>query len=142
MKIFNHLLFAFVFVSLSAFANEQEHGEHKPDFFPKKQADKTLSARPAVPQLLEPKALSLVSGGQVSLKWAPVETAESYRLQVATDPNFKWLVTQQDFYKNTSFDLTGLEAGKHYFWRVYAWKTNNEPGFTSSFPAASSFDAK
>lgn len=141
MKIFTQLLFAIVFVSLSAFANEQEHGERKADFFPRKPADKTLSARPATPELLEPKALSVV-GNQVTLKWKPVETAESYRLQVATDPNFKWIVTQQDFYKDTSYNLTGLESGKHYFWRVYAWKTNNEAGHTSSFATLSSFEVK
>lgn len=142
MKIFTHILFAFIFVSLAAFANEQEHGERKNDFFPRKPADKSLSARPEIPTLQEPKALSQVSGDKVTLKWAPVPTAESYRLQVATDPNFKWLVTQQDFYKNTSFDLTGLQAGNHYFWRVYAMKTNNEAGFSSSFPSVSSFEVK
>lgn len=142
MKIFKTLLFAVVFVSLSAVANEQEHGERKADFFPKKVADKSLSTRPAQVELLEPKALSTVTGNQVTLKWKPVETAESYRLQVATDPNFKWLVTQQDFIKDTSFNVTGLESGRHYFWRVYAWKTNNESGHTSSFANFSSFEVK
>ena len=120
----------------------EHHGEHKPDFFPTKQANKEVTARPEKVTLLEPKALSQVSGNQVTLKWKEAAQADSYRVQVATDPNFKWLVTNEDFYKATSYELKGLESGKHYFWRVYAFKSENDPGYLSSYSNLSSFEVK
>ncbi len=126
----------------SAEKKGEQHGEHKPDFFPKKEANKEVTTRPGKVTLLEPKALSQVSGNQVTLKWQEVAQADSYRVQVATDPNFKWLVTNEDFYKGTSYELKGLESGKHYFWRVYAFKSENDPGYLSSFSNLSSFEVK
>jgi hypothetical protein len=156
MKKFTHLLLSLIFISGSALAaetaapsennepqaHEQEHGKRQNDFYPRKKADKSLASRPGQVELLEPKALSEISGAQVTLKWKPVEGAESYRLQVATDPNFKWLVTQEDFFKGTSYDLKGLEAGKHYFWRVFAWRPQNDASWSSSFANLSSFETK
>ncbi len=142
MKIFTQLLFAIVFTSLAAGAAGGGEGEHRAEFYPKKQPNKVLSSRPAQPVLMEPKALSVVTGNQVTLKWQAVENADSYRVQVATDGNFKWLVTQQDFYKDTSFNVTGLESGKTYFWRIYALNPKNEAGFSSSFSTFSSFKVK
>ncbi|MEZ0391966.1 MAG: fibronectin type III domain-containing protein [Pseudobdellovibrionaceae bacterium] len=132
-------------VSLSAFASggeEQHEGTRKNDFYPNKPADKSLATRPAKATLLEPKAFSNVAPGTVTLKWQEAAGADSYRVQVATDPNFKWLVTQQDFVKATSLDVSNLEAGQQYFWRVYSMNPKNESGFTSSFASVSSFEVK
>lgn len=118
------------------------HGHHNTNFFPKPQPNKEAATRAPMVELVSPKALSKVSGGQVTLKWKTVEGADAYRVQVATDPNFKWLVKQEDFYKDTSLDLTGLEAGKHYFWRVYAWRTGSDKGWLSSFAKFSSFETQ
>ncbi len=120
----------------------EEKAEHNTDFFPKKLANKEATARPEVVTLLEPKALSQVSGNQVTLKWKEATHADSYRVQVATDPNFKWLVTNVDFFKGTTYDLKGVESGKHYFWRVYAWNSNNDPSYLSSYSNLSSFEVK
>lgn len=120
-------------------AHESNH--HNTNFFPKKQANREKTVRPGMVELLEPKALAKISGGQVTLKWNEIAGADSYRVQVATDPNFKWLVKQEDFFKGNSYQVTGLEAGKHYFWRVYAWRTGNDPGWMSSFAKFSSFEA-
>jgi len=143
MKIFT-ILFALTVISFPGLASDSQkgHGSHGTNFFPKKEANRALATRPSAPELLEPKALSQVTGTQVTLQWKAVENADSYRLQVATDPNFKWLLEQRDSYPETSFNLTGLEAGKHYYWRVYAWKNNQEPGSTSSFSSVSSFEVK
>ena len=147
MNSFKTLVVALSFLSLLTFrvakANESAHEDnhHNTNFFPKLQANKEKGTRLPMVELLEPKALSKVSGGQVTLKWKDVPGADSYRVQIATDPNFKWLVKQEDFYKGNSYNLTGLVAGKHYFWRIYAWKTGNEPGWTSGFAKFSSFEA-
>lgn len=150
MKTLQNLLFIFIFTMLAggmAHSAEgeksaQHKGQRQNDFYPKQPADKRLSDRPGQVELLEPKALSQVSGTQVTLKWKPTPNAESYRVQVATDPNFKWLMLQKDFYQNTSLDVPRLESGKKYFWRVYAWKPGNDSGYTSSFSSMSSFEVK
>lgn len=145
MKHFSLLLISMLFLSLNAFGaggGDQQKGHRKNDFFPKKPADKALSARPASAELLEPKAFSVVTGNQVTLKWQAAQGADSYRVQVATDPNFKWLVAAQDFVKETSFQVTGLQPGQQYFWRIYGMKPENETGFSSSFPSVSSFETK
>lgn len=102
------------------------------NFFPKKQADKTLATRPESPELIEPAFMTKVTGGTVTLKWKEVAGATNYHLQLATDPNFKWLVKNDFLYQGTSFEATGLEAGKHYYWRVAAQKGTNEPAYTKS----------
>lgn len=116
--------------------------QEKHEFFPKKPADKSRATRLATAELLEPKALSAVTGTSVTLKWKAVEGADVYRLQVATDPNFKWLVSQQDFVKDTSFQVNDLKAGEHYFWRIYAWNTQADPSWMSSYSSVSSFSVK
>jgi hypothetical protein len=120
--------------------SSEKHG--KPDFFPKKQADPNKAPHLGMAELLEPKALSPVSGTTVTLKWKAVVGADSYRVQVATDPNFKWLVSQQDFHKETSLQVNDLKSGQHYYWRVYAWKQDADPSWMSGFASASSFEVK
>lgn len=144
----NHLLllfFSFVFISLNAFGSgesDQHKEERHSPFYPKKPADKSLSTRPGKVQLIEPKAFSKVSPGQATLKWEAAKGAESYKLQVATDPNFKWLIVNQNFINATQFEITGLETGHQYFWRVYGVKADNEAGTTTSFPSVSSFEVQ
>jgi hypothetical protein len=118
----------------------EEHGAT--NLFPKPVANKSKTGRMPKVTLLEPKALSSVQGTQVTLKWQTVSEADSYRVQVATDPNFKWLVANEDFYKGTSYEVKNLESGKHYYWRVYAWKSDNDPSYLSSFADFSSFETK
>ncbi|PIS11912.1 MAG: fibronectin type III domain-containing protein [Bdellovibrio sp. CG10_big_fil_rev_8_21_14_0_10_47_8] len=136
------LLSALILTSLvfAQFARANEEAEHRPVLFPKKEADASKATRPAVVELLEPKALSKVSGSDVTLKWSEATGAESYHLQVATDPNFKWLVVNEAFVKGTSYDVKGLEAGLHYFWRVYGQRSENDRGWMSSFSNLSSFE--
>ena len=117
-------------------------GKNGRNLFPTKQPDPSTSTRPAMVEYLEPKALATVGAGNVTLKWKEVAGADSYRVQIATDGNFKFLVGNADFVKGTSFDVANLESGKNYFWRVYAWKTTNIPGYTSSFAKFSSFSVK
>lgn len=147
------LVITLLFANLTAFAaspdapggdtgKEQHQGHRKGDFYPKKPADKSLSNRPEKVELVEPKALAQVPAGTVVLKWNESQGADSYRLQVATDPNFKWLVLQEDLFKGTSYEVKNLEAGQQYFWRVYGLRPQNEAGHSSSFASQSSFETK
>ena len=63
-----------------------------------KQPDNDLSksARPAKPELLEPSYRAKITSDAVTLKWSSVATASAYHLQVATDPNFKWLLVNEE----------------------------------------------
>jgi hypothetical protein len=135
-------------VATMAFANESSEApahkaEHKSlveekksktatNFFPKKEADKSLATRPAAPELVEPLFMTNVTNGAVTLKWKEVPGSTNYHLQLATDPNFKWLVVNETLFTGTYFEAKNLEAGKHYYWRVAAQKGTNEPAYTKS----------
>ncbi len=113
-------------------AVEEKHSKTATQFFPKKQADKTMATRPEAPELLEPAFMTKVTGGSVTLKWKEVAGSTNYHFQLATDPNFKWLVKDDFLFQGTSYQATGLEAGKHYYWRVAAQKGTNDPAYTKS----------
>lgn len=93
--------------------------------FPPKQPNKALSTTPADPQLVSPEFMKTVREPSVTLTWKEVEGAQKYHVQVATDPNFKWLKADENLYQGTSLEVKNLEAGKHYYWRVAAVKPDN-----------------
>jgi hypothetical protein len=115
-------------------------GEHKAPLFPQPVADKSKVALPGTPELVEPAFMTKVTGAAVTLKWNSVIGADFYTVQVATDPNFKWLVTADPLHKTTTFEVKGLEAGKHYYWRVFAGKSDNDATYTKSLAAKSMFE--
>lgn len=108
--------------------------------FPQPTHQPEKRALPAKPELAAPTYYSKVQGDKVTLQWKAVEGAEEYHVQLATDPNFKWLVANEYHVKATSFDAAGLEAGKHYFWRVAAVKPNNWSTFRRGLFATSMFE--
>ena len=132
---------------LASFAQAEEaaHGEkadasHHSLGFPQPVADRAKATLPSMTELVEPKAFAKVPGNTTTLKWTAVKEATHYVLQVATDANFKWLVKNESIVKDTSYNLTGLEAGQMYFWRVASNAEGNSPGYTQSRFKASSFE--
>ena len=123
--------------------NHEDHheklGKTMNSLFPQKQKDPSHSTRPTVVKLTSPKFLAKVSGASTKLEWTPAEGATAYHVQVATDPNFKWLVANELWVKGTSFEATQLEADKHYYWRVAAVKGENDSMFTKSLFVNSAF---
>lgn len=117
-------------------AHEKDPGVPQPVY------DLSKGKLPGLVKLLEPKALSTVTGTSVTLKWQPVEHAEVYHVQVAKDPRYKWLVTENYDVKGESFELSGLEAGHQYFWRVAARNPSHDAGWTKGAFTASSFETK
>lgn len=148
MKILVSLLaFALTLALTSPSLAEQGHGggghgnlaEKMNALFPEPQAQPEKNNVPTKPELSAPAYFAEVKGEKATLTWKAVQGAEEYHVQLATDPNFKWLVANEYHHKATSFEATGLEAGKHYYWRVAAVKPNNWSTFRKSFFATSMF---
>lgn len=121
------------------------HGDHSQvmnSLFPEKQHDTARGTRPALVELKSPAFMATVGVGNVKLEWAAAPTATEYHVQVATDPNFKWLVANEKFVKTNSYELTKTEAGKKYFWRVASFKNDNAATFTKSNFVSSVFSVK
>ncbi len=122
---------------------ENAHGnglsEHMNSLFPEKQKNPTVTARPTSVKLTSPKFLAKVSTPTVKLEWAAADGATSYHVQVATDPNFKWLVTNEHFVKTTSYDMANLQPGQKYYWRIASLKGENDSSFTKSLFISSVF---
>ncbi len=111
--------------------------------FPQKKADPTKRVAPAKPELVSPEFHASVDAKATELKWKEVEGATHYHVQVAKDPNFKWLMADAAAVTGTSFKVDGLEAGKTYFWRVLSVNSNMEQLFTKSpFATPSTFKTK
>lgn len=127
-------------------ASAKGHEEGLPakmnSLYPTKQPDPTHATRPSVTEVVAPAFLASVPAGTIKLEWKPAQGATGYHLQVATDPNFKWLVVNEKFLKETQFDFTKAEAGQSYFWRVAGTKGDNNPGYTKANFAGSAFNVK
>lgn len=120
--------------SLKTFAG----GNFKP-LYPPLVPNPAKVERPVNTTLMEPGFYEKVSGTQVTVKWKPVEMANKYHLQVATDANFWNLIVDNKDMTETTFQVDGLESGKHYFWRVYTLKTDNDVGYIRGQPVKSMF---
>lgn len=138
------LSFSASFASEAAHPTAAAHGpKNDPGkLFPQPKMNKTKSTPPGKTELIEPAFMAQVPGSTVTLKWNSVDTAENYHLQVATDPNFKWLKVNENFVKRPSYDLSGLEAGQKYYWRVAAVKNSNDPMYIKGPFEVSSFETK
>ena len=110
--------------------------------FPEKQKNPAVGTAPRQTKLVSPKFMSKVPGGAVKLEWSETAGATNYHVQVATDPNFKWVILNNHFAKGTSIDFSTAEAGKRYFWRVAAVKDDNISMHTKSNFVSSAFDTK
>lgn len=124
-----------------------EHDDHSAlanrmnSLFPEKQQQTELSKRPSAVELITPKFMSRVTS-PAKLEWKESTGADAYHLQIATDPNFKWLVVNEHFVKATSFEFSKAEAGQKYFWRVAAESTKNDAMFMKSNFVSSIFIVK
>ncbi len=121
-------------------AEEAKKVEEMRALFPPKQPAHERAHVPGKTTLEAPAFFEKVASNQVALKWKPVEGADQYHLQIATDPNFKWLVTNEYTLKDTTFQVANLETGKHYYWRVNAVKEDNEPTHRKSGFVTSMFE--
>jgi len=106
---------------------------------PQPKTNKALATPPKKVTLKSPEAFSIVKGTSVQLEWAPSEDAETYHVQIAKDPAFKWIIQEDHFVTSTQFQATNLPKGQ-IFWRVAAGKPKNMPAHWKSIFSASSFE--
>lgn len=152
MRIFSTLILAgFLGASINLRAEGgggHEVGGHKSlsganlHLYPAPQTDKIKSAKPEAVKLEAPAALAKVTGGTTSLKWTAAKGADTYHLQVAKDPNFKWLIVNENWVRGNSYELKNLEAGKQYFWRVAGLNPKNDAEYLKGPYSASSFESR
>jgi hypothetical protein len=108
--------------------------------FPQPKPNTTLSQRPEKPELEGPAFYEKISDTKVTLKWKEANGATAYHVQIATDPNFKWLVKEESILKTNTLEVGGLEGGKSYFWRVAGLKLENKSGHVQGVYSASMFE--
>lgn len=129
-------------------AHDAGHGGHAPrhganlNLLPPPAADTNKTTRPTPVVVEAPAAMSKVTGGATTLKWKESKGATNYLVQVATDPNFKWLVVNDPKVQGTTYEVKNLEAGKQYFWRVAGVKADNDPSYLKGDFGRSMFEAK
>ncbi len=124
MKVFCSLALTICLSQFSLAAEKEEHRDNAA-LFPPHHADSGKSTPPAAVKLLEPAFQAKLGGTETALTWEASQGATSYHVQVATDPNFKWLLSDEHFVTGTKFQAKGLEKGKTYYWRVAPWKDGN-----------------
>ena len=67
------------------------------------------------------------------ISWLPVQRAEGYSVQVATDENFQnFFVNEPDVYL-TYLNLFNLSPGTKYYWRVKAWNEAGEGDWSAPY---------
>ncbi|MFQ5652499.1 MAG: PQQ-binding-like beta-propeller repeat protein, partial [bacterium] len=86
-------------------------------------------AAPSAPVLLSPENGSTVQELSPTLSWRHVNGATSYQLQVASDSAFTNLVFNESSLPDSSKQISNLDAGTEYYWKV---KAKNDGG-TSPF---------
>lgn len=134
MKKILSILISVLFITFNLGQAESEpHGQagakakHDPgSLFPQPKLNKSKTTPPPATELMEPAFMAKITGNSVKLRWSSVAGAENYHLQIATDPNFKWLTLDNHFQKTISYDVTDLAPGKTYYWRVAAVRNSND----------------
>lgn len=144
IAIFAASLLSFSIASAEIHGAPAAHGgkSDPSKLFPQPKMNKPKTTPPKKTELIEPAFMAQVSAPNVTLKWNAVDAAENYHLQVATDATFKWLKVNENFVKRPSYDLTQLEPGKTYYWRVAAVKNSNDPMYIKGPFETSSFEVK
>jgi len=100
----------------------------------------------ASPHLVAPREADVVYGEEITFQWQPVDGAEKYALEVATDAKFKNVVLEEDLGEQTAVTVGGYfpTDGTTFFWRVVtfdgdSWSRGER---IESFIAASEEDAR
>ncbi len=84
----------------------------------------TLNAKPNQPSMLAPELKAIIRDARPTLRWGQVDTAEKYKLEVATDQAFNQILEQQIIIGNQYQLQQSLKQGS-YFWRVSSIAKDN-----------------
>lgn len=91
----------------------------------------TVDAYPFTVQPTWPAQDSLASFQRLSFEWSEIANASQYRIQIAQDSDFENLTIDQRV-AQPRHNVTGLEPGTTYYWRVYAIDAYGHIGKNSS----------
>lgn len=91
------------------------------------------------PTLLNPINVAANLGANITFEWNEVLGADSYTIQVSKVNNFSTTIIDDNTVSN-QFDITSLENGNTYYWRVKAINTSEESDWSEiwSFSTSSS----
>lgn len=70
------------------------------------------------PIIVEPTTIFQVKSLPITLKWKKNEATSIYNIQIAQDPEFNTIVTDQSQANDTSFSIKNLPSGKQFYWRI------------------------
>lgn len=87
----------------------------------------------AAPTLTVPSNGTIGLGIPVKARWNESNGATSYHLQVAANLGFSTLLVDTKDITTTSFDITGLQLQKKYYWRVSAINGSQEGAFSTKW---------
>jgi len=90
----------------------------------------TVSLPPSAPVLIEPLDLSLGQPLSPILTWSRVFGADSYDVQLSSDPGFSSLILNDSLLVDTTQQASGLNNGAIYFWRVRSRNVAGLSGWT------------
>ncbi len=93
------------------------------------QRDVSLNENTAPFRLLYPHNGSTVSANGLQLYWQDAFLADRYIVTIATDPDFKNIVKEEEI-KHNIYDAEGLKPRTTYYWKVRAKNTSRELGNT------------
>jgi hypothetical protein len=88
---------------------------------------------PSAPALQWPPNRSVNQPYSVTLRWAALQSASRYHVQVARDPSFTSLVISDSSLIDSCRELTGLGIHTRYYWRVKAGNAQGSGQFSSGW---------
>ena len=88
---------------------------------------------PNAPTLSSPANGAIGVSTNPTLSWNASTGADSYGVQVSSDPGFTTLVYNQTGITTTSTNVTGLTGNTVYYWRVNATNTGGTSSWSGSF---------
>ena len=93
----------------------------------------TGGTAPLAPVLSSPSNGSTGISTSPTLTWNASTGADSYALQVATDPGFSTIILQQSGITGTSFTVDGLSENTTYYWRANATNAYGISGWSNAW---------
>lgn len=117
--------------------------EQVAQIYPELEKNRSAVIKPEKVQLVAPGFLAKVSGQNVKLEWTAGSGAQHYHVQVSKDAGFNnrsMYVAEDKFVTATSFEVSQLEPGVKYFWRVAAHNKNQDAMYTKSLFVSSVFE--
>ncbi|MFH1196327.1 MAG: FlgD immunoglobulin-like domain containing protein [bacterium] len=73
-----------------------------------------------IPGLIYPPSNSSDIPVSFNFEWEPVNGADKYHLQLSQNLGFSMIVTEDSLIAGNSYNISGLENNKNYYWRIKA----------------------